>query len=215
MREHDLAEFVEISGLAIRRQAHHLVFVAKFPEAEILGDRRVVHAQGMREGHGAVDLHAIALAGGPHGAGEIAQAVGGKQRRLLERRDKKRAAQMRLVVLDAMELRAKRLRIDVKGLRQSLGDAHELLQHLGAFPREARHAQRVKQLRAQARPGIARHGHVIDVRERDARFLKAVADRRHGKSRGVLHAIEALFFDRGDQAGRRTPAPPRHCRDKR
>ena len=61
----------------------------------------------MREGDRAVHLHAIALAGSPHGAGEIAQAVGGKQRGLLKRRDKKRAAQMRLVVFDAMELGAR------------------------------------------------------------------------------------------------------------
>ena len=138
-----LAKLIEVGRLTVGAEAHHLVFVAKFPEAEVLGDRGVVHSQRMRERHRAVHLHAVALAGGPHGAGEVTQAVGGEQRRLLERRDKKCAAEMRLMMFDAMKLRAQCLRIGVEGLRQRLRNAHELLQHLGAFPREARHAQRI------------------------------------------------------------------------
>ena len=42
------------------------------------------------------------------------------------------------------------------------------MRQTGAFAREPRHAQRVKKLGAQPRPGIARHGDVIDIRERDA-----------------------------------------------
>ena len=100
----DAAEFIEIGRLAICGQAHHFVFVAEFAESQILRHRRVVHPQRMREGDRAVNLHAIAVAGAPHGAGEIAQPVGGKQRGLLKGRNKKRAGQVRLVMLDAMKL---------------------------------------------------------------------------------------------------------------
>ena len=46
---HDAAKLVQKFRLAIGREAHHFVFVAKFPEAEILRERGVVHAERMRE----------------------------------------------------------------------------------------------------------------------------------------------------------------------
>ena len=49
IRLHDLAELFQELRLSIRRQAHHFVFVAKFPEAHVLRERRVVHAQRMRK----------------------------------------------------------------------------------------------------------------------------------------------------------------------
>ena len=58
----------------------------------------------MRKRVGARDVHAMSRAGSPHRAGEIAQPVRGKQRRALERRNKKRAGQMRLMVFHAMKL---------------------------------------------------------------------------------------------------------------
>ena len=68
----------------------------------------------------------LPLAGSPHGAGEIAQAVGGEQRGLFERRNEKRAGQMRLVMLDAMKFGANLFGRDVERLRQRFGNAHEL-----------------------------------------------------------------------------------------
>ena len=165
----------------------------------MLGDGRVIHSERMRESDGALDVHARAFARAPHGAGEIAEAVGGKQRRLIERRNVERAGQVRAMVLDAMELRAQALDVGVEGLGHGFGDADELLEHLGAFAGKARHAQGVEQLGAEPGPGIARHGDVVHVGDGDAGFLQAVANRRDREARRVLDAIEALLFDRGDE----------------
>ena len=105
--ENDAAELVEIGGLAVSGQAHDFEFVAKLPEAEVLRDGRVVHAEGMREGDRALDIHVRACAGAPHGAGKIAEAVGGEQRGLIERRNVESAGEVRAMMLDAMELRAR------------------------------------------------------------------------------------------------------------
>ena len=97
-------------------------------------------------------------------------------------------------------MRANLVRRDIESLRERFGNSHERRHHFGAFARKARHPQGVQELRSQARPGIARNGDVVDFRERDARGVQAVADRRRRKSRRVLHAIKAFFFDGGDQA---------------
>ena len=106
----DLAELLEIGRLAVSGQAHHFVLVAEFAEAQVLRHGRVIHAQGMGKRNRAVDVHAVAPPGSPHGAGEIAEAIRGEQRGLIERRNEKCAGQMRLVMLDAMILGANRCR---------------------------------------------------------------------------------------------------------
>src|SRR5271165_6500145 len=100
----NFSEFVEVSRLAVRGEAHHFVFVAEFPEAEVLRNRGVIHAERMRKGNGPIDMHAIAAAGTPHGAGEISKAVSGKQRGFIEWRYEECAGEMRLVMLDAVIL---------------------------------------------------------------------------------------------------------------
>jgi len=106
---------------------------------------------------------------------------------------------MRLMVLDAVELCGKLFGIGIKGGRQRLRNTREFRENLDAFPRERRHAQRVKKFCAQPRVRVSRHGNVIDVREREARFLQAITNRLRGKSRRVLHAVEAFFLDCGDE----------------
>src|SRR5580700_12332103 len=101
----DVAEGLEVCGLAVGGEAHHFVLVAEFQEAEILRDRAVIETERMGEDDRAVNAHAVAGAHAPHGAGEIAEAVGGKQGGLLERGNKKSAGEMRLVVLHAVKLR--------------------------------------------------------------------------------------------------------------
>ena len=98
------AELVHIGGLAVSGQAHDFVFVAEFAKSQILRHGRVIHAERMGKRNRPVDVHSIALAGAPHGAGEIAEPVRGQQRGLVERRNEKRARQVRLVVLDAVIL---------------------------------------------------------------------------------------------------------------
>ena len=71
----DTAKLIAVLGVAIRRKAHHLVLVAKPPEPQVLADGRVAKPERVRESHRAVHFQAIALAGCPHRAREIAQTV--------------------------------------------------------------------------------------------------------------------------------------------
>src|ERR1700722_3502074 len=64
--------------LAVSRQAHHFVFVAEFPEADVLGQRGVIHSQRMREPNFAEWMHFRPFAKRPHATCEISQTVGGK-----------------------------------------------------------------------------------------------------------------------------------------
>jgi hypothetical protein len=60
----------------------------------------------VREDDFAEGVHLRPFAHGAHRAREIAQAVGGKNRRAIERRNKVGAREVRGVVFDAMELGA-------------------------------------------------------------------------------------------------------------
>src|SRR5437879_1331366 len=104
IKAHDVAKSAELFRMAICGEPHDFVLVAKFQEAEILRHRAVKQPQRMRKSHRPIDPHAIAGASAPHGASEIAEAVGGKQRGMFERRNKKAASQMRLVVFDVVIL---------------------------------------------------------------------------------------------------------------
>ena len=195
----DGAEGVEIGRLAVSRQAHHFVFIAVLQEAEILGDRRVVQSERMRKSNCPKDVQAVSPARCPHGAGEVAQAVGGEHRGAIKRRNEKCAGQMCTVVLDAMKARANAFRIGVERLRQGFGNTGELRENFGAFQREARHPQRVEHLGAQPRPGIARNSDVVHFPHRETCFAQTVADGLGGKTRRVFYAVEALFFTGGNQ----------------
>src|ERR1700693_5346540 len=137
----DVAEGFNTIGLAIGTEAHHFVFVAEFQEAEILRDGAVKKAQRVRESNGAVDVHATAVANTPHGAGKIAEAIGGEKGGALERRNKKTAGQMGLMMLDAMKFGFYFLWVGVEGSGQSFGDARKGGENLGALTHERRHAQ--------------------------------------------------------------------------
>src|SRR6202035_1692665 len=145
--------------------------------------------QGMRKSNRSRNAHAVSLPGSPHGAGEVAQAVGGEERSLFEGRNEKRARQMRLVMLDAMELRSNLVRCDVKGLREGFGDGDKSRQHFGSLAGKAWHFQGVHELCSETGPGIARDSDVVDLGKRDAGSVQAIADRGGRKSRGVLHTV--------------------------
>jgi hypothetical protein len=51
----------------------------------------------------------------------------------------------------------------------------------------------------QVRRGVARNANMLDLFNVNAGSFQAVAHRLRGKSRTVLHAIEAFFFNRGEQ----------------
>src|SRR5438552_17706046 len=82
----DTAKLIAVLGVAVRRQAHHLVLVAKPPEPQVLADGRVAKPERVRESHRAVPLQTLALAGCPPRACELAPTVHRKHRSLIERR---------------------------------------------------------------------------------------------------------------------------------
>src|SRR5271155_3193412 len=102
----DPAKLIEKFRLAVRRQAHHFVFVAEFPEAEVLRERRIVHSERVRKPDISEDVHPRPRARRPHGAREIAKAIRRKNGGALKRRNKISAREMRRMVLDSMEARA-------------------------------------------------------------------------------------------------------------
>ena len=73
----DAAELVEEGRLAVGAQAHHFVFIAELSKSQVLRDSRVIHTEGMWKRNRPVDVHAIAEAASPHGAGEIAEPIRG------------------------------------------------------------------------------------------------------------------------------------------
>src|SRR5579864_439094 len=110
----DVAKFVEKRRRAISGEAHYFVFITKLPEAQILRHRRVEHPERMRKCDGAIDANLRTFADSPHGAGEITQTVRREDGGTLKRGDEKRAGQMRLMVFNAMKLRANALRVQFK-----------------------------------------------------------------------------------------------------
>src|SRR2546423_4293708 len=132
VKPHYVPKGFELLRLAVRRQAHHFVFVAKFQESEILRHGRVVQSKGMGKRDGIFNLHAIARTDTPHRAGEITQAIRGKQSRLLKWGYKESARQMGLVMLYTMKFSRDTCRIDLKTARERLANSGELRQDLGS-----------------------------------------------------------------------------------
>ena len=85
----DTPTFVEEGGLAVGGQTHHLVFVTKLPEAEILSEGRVIDSQRMRERYLAQRAYSRSFANAAHEACEVTQSVCGEHCRPIEWRDKK------------------------------------------------------------------------------------------------------------------------------
>ena len=194
----NIAHGVELLRLAVRGETHDLVLVAEFQKTKILRDGAVEKSQRMRKGHGASDVQAVPRSRTPHGAREIAEAIGGKQRGVFKGRDEIAAGEMRLMVLDAMIFGGEFCGIAIEGGGQGLGNAGEFHEDFGAFTSEAGHAQGIPKLGRQTRVGIARNGDVMNFRRSQPGFRKAIADGGGRKSRSVFHAIEAFFFDGGD-----------------
>ena len=188
------------SGCAVGSEAHHFVLIAEFPEANVLGERGVIHAERMRESDFAERRHARTFAERPHGTGEIAEAVGGKDGGAFERRDEIGAGEMRSVMFDAVELRADFFCRSFEGCGEVFVNSREAFHHAGAIECELRHAHCETKFGAQARPGIARDGDVVHFGEFYAGLIQAILDRAHGEASGVFHAVEALFFDGGDES---------------
>src|SRR5262249_7937085 len=105
-RPDDLPQLVHVGRLAVGREPHHLPLLAVLVEAEELRDGRVEEARRVRELDAIEDLEVEAPAYWGHRRDEVAEAVDREAGRLLEGRDEERARDVRLVVLDVVELRA-------------------------------------------------------------------------------------------------------------
>ncbi len=192
VRANDLAEQVEELRLPVRRQPHHLVLVAVSVEPQVLGDGGVEKAQRMRKRHLAVHVDAVPAAGAPHAAGEVAQPVQRKQRRLLERRDEEARREVGAMVLDE----------DGRGDPGPVSDAPldegrdvaEALPGGGALDGQPRLAHRPENLPEDAgAAGAGDDGNELRVVRGD---VADILDGRSGKPSRVLHTVEALLLRR-------------------
>lgn len=66
--------------------------------------------------------------------------------------------------------------------------------------KDAQARRRIQNLFVQVRGRIARNADVVHVFEPHAGRFQTISDRLLGKARAVLDAIEAFFFDCGDQS---------------
>src|SRR5277367_2893392 len=160
---HDIAERFHLRGLAIGGKSHDFEFVAKFQKAEVLGNRAVVEAEGMRKGDRTVDIHAIAAANAPHGTGKVSKAVGRENGGIFKRRDEVRAGEMGLMMFYAMEGCIYFYWIGVEGCAERVGNSSKFGEDFGTLARKGRHAHGVPEFCAKASVGIARDSDMIDV----------------------------------------------------
>ena len=108
--------------------------------------------------------------------------------------------QVRQVMLHLMHLAGKAL--TRKGCSQVLGHAGALALVAQAVEHHAQvgpFGERVGQLLAQVGLAVLVYGHMLHLRQGDAGFGKAVANRLAGETRPVLDAPKALFFSGGQQ----------------
>ena len=103
---HQIAELFDVTGLAIRREAHDFPFVAVIREAEKLCGRRVQDSERVRILDLAQHLDRIPFSHAPHGRDKIAKAIQRNQRRPGERRNEEGAGQMRAMMLDVVKRRS-------------------------------------------------------------------------------------------------------------
>src|SRR5579871_5917318 len=82
----DVADIVDEARLAVRAQAHHLIFVAVFRKSQELSKSRIKQTERMRVAHTAADVDVIAAAHAPHHTTEVAEAIDGDDGGLVERR---------------------------------------------------------------------------------------------------------------------------------
>lgn len=104
----DFAKLVDKSRLSIRRESHHLAFIAVMRKSEKLRRRCVNDARRVRVLNLAQHLDRVPFTHGPHRRNEVAKTVNRQQRRALKRRNKETAREMREMMLDVVKARTQR-----------------------------------------------------------------------------------------------------------
>ena len=192
---HNVAHRLQHRRLAVRRQAHDLVFVAVVREPEELGDGRVEDAERVREADLTVDVDALVIAAPPHRADKVAESVDGKHGRVAERSHEECRGEMRAVMLDVVKPRPERRDVEGLGdLAADVADFRAVLETPFDCAERRSPCQQEGGALQHAGFGIAVDGDVIDVVEGDLRLIEAVADGRGRESRPVLYASETLLF---------------------
>ncbi len=86
---HNLAHGLDEQGMAIRRKAHHLVFVAIMRKSEVLRECLIENTERMRKIHAAMNRDFGLRCRAPGRAREIAETIDRDNRRLIKRPDMK------------------------------------------------------------------------------------------------------------------------------
>ncbi len=197
---HDLTHGIELARLAIRGEAHHLVFVAIVREADELRHRLVEHAERVREVDAAIDGEFAALTQSPGGGGEIDDAVDRHRHRLVVGRHQKGRGEMAEMMLDGMdaaaELLAGQLAREISRDVGAVAAMAQALQHIGRTDARGQH---IGELAPAISPVVAVHRDMRHIAERDAGFGEAIADRFAGEAAPMLDAPKALLLDGSDE----------------
>src|SRR6266550_7694137 len=114
----DLAKLIDKTRLAVRRKSHHLPFIAIMRKADELRRSCIDYARGMRILNLSQHIDRIPFSPCPHGRDEITEAIDGKQRGTLERRNKEGAGKMSSMVFDIVKLRPQAILSHSEGLRE-------------------------------------------------------------------------------------------------
>ena len=175
----DAAKFVEKFGLAVGGEAHHFVFVAKFPESEILGQRGVIHAERMRKGDFAEMRMLGPSAQWPTWSWRNRRGHRRKGRRRFRTakhktrwRDARDDARYDEIWREWIRERRRKLRA-----RSSRIPAKRFIT-CARSQSEARHAHRETKFGAETRPRIARNGDVIDIGKFHSGLIETIAGSR-------------------------------------
>src|SRR5689334_8186966 len=109
LQANNAAHVLHVARLAIRCQAHHLVFVSVMREPEVLGQRFIEDAQGMGEVDFVVNPDLTSGTATPCRARKVAKAIDRNDRRLGERGSQKCRTEMSQVMFDEMNRPIERL----------------------------------------------------------------------------------------------------------
>ena len=203
-----LADFVDHARTPVRREPHHLVLVLVHGEAEIRRERRIQHAQRMREpdfaqcGDVGASVSAVRMplpvADGERGP--LADAVGGQDRGAIGRRRQERGGRVRLVVPGEEHLRPRYA--EVRRDRAAHPDlvAERALHRLRKrSPRTGKGAQRAGENPLELQHAAFVKHHRVEIRRIEAGVIEAPLDRREGKGGVVLPPRQALFLHGADR----------------
>ena len=190
--------------LAVRGQAHHLVFLAVLVESEEITDRRVEHAERVGPEVLVQNFDLVSLAPGDKARAEVARAVGRERRRALELAPEETARGVRDVMFNVVDLGLEIGMGPPAGFRDELVNRRKLAVHLLRPHGELDAADGVAgdetELGSAIGARVTGDGYIGDVAHARPAQPQNFRDRQRREPRAVLLSVDALFRDRGDHA---------------